>query len=272
MYIGNFLFCIVFSLLSLVFSDGDFVQSTACCTLKGPGLKDTEYTIMERFNKKLVMQYNSTRGNWTGFTAFAVRKAKAWTDDPYDALGRVLQKALLCDRKRIDAFGGDFTAMPNVKLNSVKLPSGRHPSMLVCSAYDFYPKQIRVTWLRDGREVTSDVSFSEVMADGDFYYQIHSYLEYTATPGEKITCMVEHLGLTEPVLQVWDASLPESERNKIVVGGFGLLLGFVFLSAGLIYYKKKSAAHITLCQGPVLIPVENLPAAERTEQTEQPLV
>ncbi len=75
--------------------------------------------------------------------------------------------------------------------------------MLVCSAYNFYPKQIRVTWLRNGQEVTSDVSFTDAMSDGEWYYQIHSYLEHTPTAGEKITCMVEHLSLSEPVLHVW---------------------------------------------------------------------
>lgn len=92
---------------------------------------------------------------------------------------------------------------PKIKLNSEKQPNGEHHSTLVCSAYDFYPKQIRLTWLRDGHKVTSAVSSSEVMSDGNWYYQIHSYLEYTQIPGEKITCMVEHLSLSEPLLEVW---------------------------------------------------------------------
>uniref|UniRef100_A0A8D0A2M2 Ig-like domain-containing protein n=1 Tax=Sander lucioperca TaxID=283035 RepID=A0A8D0A2M2_SANLU len=112
--------------------------------------------------------------------------------------------------------------------------------MLVCSAYNFYPKQIRLTWLRNGQEVTSSVSFSEVMSDGDWYYQIHSYLEPIPTPGEKITCMVEHFTLSKPALQVWDPSLPVPERIKIAVGLSGLILGFVMLSSGFIYYKNKS--------------------------------
>lgn len=92
---------------------------------------------------------------------------------------------------------------PTTKLNSVKLPNGRHPSMLVCSAYNFYPKLIRVTWLKNGWEITSDVSSSEVLPNGDLYFQSHSYLEYTPTPGETITCMVEHPGFPQPVLHVW---------------------------------------------------------------------
>lgn len=58
-------------------------------------------------------------------------------------------------------------------------------------------------WMRNGQEVTTDVSYSDVMPDGDWYYQTHSYLEYIPTSAEKIACMVKHLGLAEPMFVVW---------------------------------------------------------------------
>lgn len=207
-----------------------------------------------------MMQYNSTRGNWTGFTPFAIEIANNWSRNPFDALQRVFQKQMLCE-DNIDAVQqvGNLTSAPTIKMNSVK-----QPSMLVCSAYNFYPKQIRMKWLQNGQEVTSAVRFSEVMSDGDWYYQIHSYLVYNPTQGETITCMVEHLSLSEPVLHVWDPSLPVSERIEIGVGVFALMLGFVILSFGFIYHKKKSVA---FCQGRVSIPVEDLAAAEATHSS-----
>lgn len=79
-----------------VFSDDDYVQINACCTFKGTDLEDTEYILTSRFNEKLRMQYNSTRGNWIGFTAYSVEAAKNWNADPYDALQRAFEKNLLC--------------------------------------------------------------------------------------------------------------------------------------------------------------------------------
>ncbi|XP_073351356.1 class II histocompatibility antigen, B-L beta chain-like [Pagrus major] len=250
----------MFSLVSPVFTDEDYSQTSACCTFKGPGLKDVEYILTDRFNKKVMKEFNSTRGNWTGFTNYSIEVAKRWNTDPFDALQRAFEKNILCT-DNIDYIQelGNLTAVPTVKLNSLK-----HPSVLVCSAYNFYPKQIRLTWLRNGQEVTSAVSFSEVMSDGEWYYQIHSYLENHLTTGEKITCMVEHLTLSKPALHVWDPSPPAAERIKIVVGLCGLMIGFVIVSSGFIYYKRKSAAYFTQYQGRVSIPVEQLPGADST--------
>lgn len=83
-----------------VFSNEDYSQTSACCTFKGPGLKDIEYILIDRFNKKVMKEFNSTRGNWTGFTNYSIEVAKDWNSDPYDALRRAFEKKLLCtDRK-----------------------------------------------------------------------------------------------------------------------------------------------------------------------------
>ncbi|KAI9527160.1 hypothetical protein NQZ68_032740 [Dissostichus eleginoides] len=135
---------------------------------------------------------------------------------------------------------------PYVRLHSTVSPSGSHPAMLVCSVYEFYPKLIKVSWIRNGQEVTSDVTSSEELADRDWYYQVHSHLEYTPRSGDKISCMVEHVSLGEPLVTAWDPSMPESERNKVAIGAAGLILGLTLSLAGFIYYKRKSrgeAAH-----------------------------
>ncbi|XP_037553244.1 H-2 class II histocompatibility antigen, E-S beta chain-like, partial [Nematolebias whitei] len=133
---------------------------------------------------------------------------------------------------------------PTVKLHSTEPSSSHQPSVLVCRVFDFYPKTIRVSWLRDGQEVSSDVTTTDEMQDGDWYYQVQSDLEYTPRSGEKISCMVEHVSLSEPLIKDWDTSMPEPERKKIAIGASGLILGLVLSLAGLIYYKRKARGRI----------------------------
>uniref|UniRef100_A0A3Q4HVB7 Ig-like domain-containing protein n=1 Tax=Neolamprologus brichardi TaxID=32507 RepID=A0A3Q4HVB7_NEOBR len=228
-----------FFLFISVLTDEDFYQVRACCTFKGPHFEKTEYILTSIFNKNLMMEYNSTRGNWTGFTAYSIEAAKWWNSDPFDALTRKIERKLLCmdTSDLIQSICKRFEYI--CELKSVKRPNGEHASTLVCSAYNFYPKQIRMMWMRNGQEVTTDVSYSDVMPDGDWYYQTHSYLEYIPSSAEKIACMVEHLGLSEPMFVVWDPSLPVAQRTRIAVGLCGLVIGFVIAISGIIYYNKN---------------------------------
>ncbi|KAF5891096.1 MHC class II beta chain, partial [Clarias magur] len=92
---------------------------------------------------------------------------------------------------------------PQVKVRLVKQSDGSHPAMLICSAYGFYPPHIQVTWMRNGKEVEGDQTSTEEMADGDWYYQVHSHLEYTPESGEEISCVVEHASFSKPMSYKW---------------------------------------------------------------------
>ncbi|XP_054891299.1 rano class II histocompatibility antigen, A beta chain-like isoform X2 [Poeciliopsis prolifica] len=246
----TFLFTLFLSLKSPVFSEEDFYQVRACCSFSGPNFDKVEYILTARFNKQKMMEYNSTRGNWIGFTNYSIAAAHGWSRDPYDRILRLLEMQLMCyENIHYMQDIGFLSTTPTMKIKSVKQPDGRHPAMLVCSAYNFYPQQIQITWQRNDQEVTEGVTNTDVIPDGELFYQFHSYLEYTPTSGERISCMVEHFTLSEPRIIVWNDSLPEGEKTKIVVGLCGLILGLVIFISGFIYYKKKSAIYNSVHQG-----------------------
>ncbi|XP_018541680.1 H-2 class II histocompatibility antigen, E-S beta chain isoform X1 [Lates calcarifer] len=195
------------------------------------------------FNKMLMMQYNSTLGKFVGYTENTKKIADNLNKNPA-FLKQERKNVAKCTTHIPLVF--DFLSKsvePNVRLRSDEAASSRHPAILICSAYNFYPKHISLTWLRDGEVVTSGVMSTDVLSNGNWLYQIHTYLEYTPKPGEKITCKVKHVSLKEPKLYDWDP-LSESQRNKIAVGTAGLVLGLVFLFAGLIYYKKNTTDRV----------------------------
>ncbi|XP_072316668.1 class II histocompatibility antigen, B-L beta chain-like [Eucyclogobius newberryi] len=208
---------------------------------------DVLYIIQGYYNKQLFVSYNSTEGKVIGYTEKMKEYAALFNKSPS------IQKELKNGKKNCKKDATDIhksaegaAQEPQVRVFSTKTGSSLQPGILVCSAYSFYPKPITLTWLRNEEEVMSGVTSTEEMSDGNWLYQKHSYLEYTPTAADNISCMVEHASLSSPKLYPSE-NFPESRRNKLAVGTAGLVLGLAFLIAGVIYYRKHT-------RGPVLKP------------------
>ncbi|XP_016344371.1 HLA class II histocompatibility antigen, DP beta 1 chain-like [Sinocyclocheilus anshuiensis] len=187
------------------------------CIYSSSDFSDMVFLIDYYFNKYLYVQFNSNVGEFVGFTEVGVRTAENLNKDT------ALLQQLKAEVERVCKHNAvlyktaihDKAVAPQVKLSLVKQGDSRHPSLLMCSAYDF-----NVSWLRDGVVVTSDVTFTEKMPNGDWYHQIHNELEYTPKAGEKISCMVEHAGFTKPMIYDWmmcDPPLLEFEGNTLLL-------------------------------------------------------
>lgn len=86
-----------------------------------------------------------------------------------------------------DAFSGD----------------GQRTSQLLCQARGFSPKQISVSWFRDGKPLASGIDTGKVEADGKVSgtvtYRVLSSLTITESAWlsqSVFTCQVEHSGVT----------------------------------------------------------------------------
>uniref|UniRef100_A0A3B4H104 Rano class II histocompatibility antigen, A beta chain-like n=1 Tax=Pundamilia nyererei TaxID=303518 RepID=A0A3B4H104_9CICH len=200
-------------------------------------------------NKMLLGQYNSTLGKYVGYT----EKTKEIADNLNKNKGFLEHEKKNKEKCRtniplvldiLSRPGNDCRnlfikwAERSVQIISL-VKNSKHPGLFMCSAYNFYPKQIKLTWLRDGKEATSNVTSTDELPNGNWLYQIHSYIEISSKPGEKISCVVEHASLTEPKVYDW-VPITEAGRNKIAVGAAGLLLALVFPIIGVIFYKRKA--------------------------------
>ena len=80
--------------------------------------------------------------------------------------------------------------------------NGQRTSQLMCQARGFSPKQISVSWFRDGKQLKSGIDTGNVEADdkvsGAVTYRILSMLTITENDWlsqSVFTCQVEHNGM-----------------------------------------------------------------------------
>ncbi|XP_039374887.1 major histocompatibility complex class I-related gene protein-like [Mauremys reevesii] len=69
---------------------------------------------------------------------------------------------------------------------------------LSCHARGFYPRPIRVSWVRDGAEILPPTNASGILPHADGTYQIRQSLEIPPRWGHSYACRVAHSSLGEP--------------------------------------------------------------------------
>ncbi|XP_006801538.2 rano class II histocompatibility antigen, A beta chain-like [Neolamprologus brichardi] len=223
----------------LIFSTADAYFGYGVIRCLFTSKDDVVYLAQVYLNKMLLGQYNSTLGKYVGYT----EKTKEIADNLNKNKGFLEHEKKNKEKCRtniplvLDILSRPVK--PIVRLRLVESADSKHPGLFMCSAYNFYPKQIKLTWLRDGKEATSNVTSTDELPNGNWLYQIHSYIEISSKPGEKISCVVKHASLTEPKVYDW-VPITEAGKNKIAVGAAGLLLALVFPIIGVIFYKRKA--------------------------------
>ncbi|KAM6436371.1 rano class II histocompatibility antigen, A beta chain-like [Liasis olivaceus] len=142
-------------------------------------------------------------------------------------------------------------AKPTVTVSPTKMDPGSPNTILLCTATGFYPLEIDVQWLKNGRPEKEGVAFGEELQNGDWTYQLQVLLETQPQRGDVYACKVGHASLEAPVTVHWEPRSSNAAKSKLWTGAVGAVLGVVFLAVGLFLYLKNKKA--TPIQQPALM-------------------
>lgn len=113
--------------------------------------------------------------------------------------------------------------------------------VLVCIVTGFYPKEISVTWERNGETLFDNVLSTDILPNYDFTYQLQKSVDIHTDDQHKYTCRVDHGSLSEPLRVDWEPSNPGLYHKHIGV----MILPCVFiilLIILVIFWRRKSQA------------------------------
>uniref|UniRef100_A0A8C1X2Y7 Si:busm1-228j01.4 n=1 Tax=Cyprinus carpio TaxID=7962 RepID=A0A8C1X2Y7_CYPCA len=202
-----------------------------------PGsIEKTEFIFSVTYNKIEYIRYNSTEDKAVGYTEFGEK----WAEDYNKNKILLAQAEFGLDKCKGIAkfivpnaglvilfcyyFFQTHFVKPEVIIRSAREAKGNEKAVLVCSAYDFYPKPIKLC-------VVEHASSHKPM--------IYDWGEIRYYEFKVLIILLLHWTHLRIFFHCTDSSPSESERSKIILGAVGLLMGVFMAAGGLIYYKRK---------------------------------
>ncbi|PNI24992.1 HFE isoform 9 [Pan troglodytes] len=113
---------------------------------------------------------------------------------------------------------------------------------LRCRALNYYPQNITMKWLKDKQPMDAkEFEPKDVLPNGDGTYQ--GWITLAVSPGEeqRYTCQVEHPGLDQPLIVIWEPS-PSGTLVIGVISGIAVFVVILFIGILFIILRKRQGS------------------------------
>ncbi|XP_065715825.2 HLA class II histocompatibility antigen, DM beta chain-like [Patagioenas fasciata] len=237
------------------------VQVSSSCAL-APNGSALAFGLTFLFNKNPLVCYDPGAGrfvpcDWGLLHGYAARVA-AGLNNGTGWLQRARQRGRLCRELPPRVWGA--AALRQTPPRARVVPSGtgnaRAPTLLTCHVWGFYPREVSVTWLRNGDLVgPAEPPPISAVPSGDWTYQAQVTLPVAPVAGDTFTCAVQHASLDQPLLEEWGPGLSPGLTLKVAAATVVMALGLGFLGAGVYGSCARPAA-----PGYAPLPGDNYPA------------
>nr|XP_015195219.1 PREDICTED: class I histocompatibility antigen, F10 alpha chain-like [Lepisosteus oculatus] len=120
--------------------------------------------------------------------------------------------------------------------------SGPGGTELTCLATGFFPRDIVLSWWRDGQELQEDVESGGVVPNGDGSFQVRKSLRVRAGEEDKYqySCRVDHTSLEEEIIRIWERPGRSSALSALALLPLALLVPVIALGVMLLLQLMKT--------------------------------
>ncbi|XP_005603849.2 HLA class II histocompatibility antigen, DM beta chain isoform X1 [Equus caballus] len=236
--------------------EGGFVAHVeSTCLLDDDGTpKDFTYCVS--FNKDLLTCWDPEQALMVPRefgVLYPLAKSLSAYLNQYENLLQRLSTGLQDCANHTQPFWGSLTNRtwaPSVQVAKTTPFNTKESVMLACYVWGFYPADVTITWRKNGQPVPPHSSAHKtVQPNGDWTYQTISHLATTPSFGDTYTCVVEHIGAPEPILQDWTPGLSPTQTVKVSVSVVTLGLGLILFFLGLLSWRRARFSGYTILPG-----------------------
>nr|XP_058932917.1 HLA class II histocompatibility antigen, DM beta chain [Kogia breviceps] len=236
------------------------VEST--CLLDDDGTPK-EFTYCISFNKDLLTCWDPLQASMVPYEFGALSALAKYLSDYLNHKENVIQRlsnGLQDCATHTKPFWRSLTHRirpPSVQVAKTTPFNTKETVMLACYVWGFYPADVTVTWRKNGQLVLPHSSaYKTAQPNGDWTYQTVSHLATSPSFGDTYTCVVEHIGSLEPILQDWTPGLSPVQTVKVSMCVVTLGLGLIIFSLGLFSWRRAAYS------GYIFLPGSNYPEGQ----------
>nr|XP_060638827.1 H-2 class II histocompatibility antigen, E-S beta chain-like [Anolis sagrei ordinatus] len=224
-----------------------YQERAECFFSNGTG-PEAQVHYLDRFiyDRQEIAHFDSALGRYVALAPMVESSVDRWNRDPSMLPRNMANMDGLCHHNYgiFQPFALSRKIPPKMKItptHSGASTSSRN-TMLICTVGPFFPAKITVRWFRNGKEEKGEMVMTSGLIDnGDWTYRVQVMLETQPEKGDVYICQAEHDSSPSPASIEWRPQ-SDSAKNKMWTGIVGLVLGVVFVAAGLSVYVKKGEA------------------------------
>ncbi|XP_067865031.1 major histocompatibility complex class I-related gene protein-like isoform X2 [Heterodontus francisci] len=130
---------------------------------------------------------------------------------------------------------------------SVDKVSATKPTQFSCLVTGFYPRDIEVTLLRNGRSM-ADTESHDILPNHDGTYQLRKWAQIDPNDGATYSCQYEQSGKEGVKIRDWDGTFrdtpgsPEGTNLGLIVGIVVAAVAVIALVIGAVVWKRREPA------------------------------